>query len=345
MRARRVLQRATIMTAWGVATTAGAMTTAPAVPGVEADNPPAGGQLPAVERPASPARPDREPDGAPRGVRVLRDLEFAKVGGRSLKLDLYLPGKPAGADGESAPPLVIWIHGGAWRAGNKDRPPAAPLAGRGYAVASISYRLSQEATFPAQLHDCKAAVRWLKAHAKEYGYDPDRVGVWGASAGGHLAALLGTTGDVKDLEGDVGDHPDPASRVQAVVDWFGPTDFLRMNAHRPPGARQDHDTPDSPESQLIGGPIQQNPDKAKRANPITYVSKDDPPFLLMHGDRDPLVPHHQSELLAAALKGTGVDATLHTVKGAGHGFGGPEVMRRVEAFFDKHLKPGEGQPR
>ncbi|MCX5676878.1 MAG: alpha/beta hydrolase [Planctomycetota bacterium] len=266
------------------------------------------------------------------GVKAMRDLEYAKPGGKPQLLDLFVPEK---ADGPL--PLIVWIHGGAWLGGSKNGTPAMGQLRRGYAVASINYRLSQEAIFPAQIHDCKAAIRWLRAHAKEYNIDPKRIGVWGSSAGGHLVALVGTSGDVKELEGDEG-NLDQSSRVQAVCDWFGPTDFCQMAAHAMPDSKLDHDAAGSPESKLIGGPIQENKDKVAKANPITYVSKDDPPFLIMHGDKDPLVPHHQSEILAEALRKAGVQVTFETVKGAGHGFGGPEVTKTVEEFFDKHLK-------
>jgi acetyl esterase/lipase len=203
----------------------------------------------------------------------------------------------------------------------------------GYAVASINYRLSQHAIFPAQIEDCKAAVRWLRAHAAQYGLDPGHFGAWGASAGGHLVALLGTAGEVKEFE--KGPNLEFSSRVQAVCDWFGPTDFAEMNKF--PG-HMDHDAADSPESQLIGGPVQENKAKAQRANPITYVTPGDPPFLIMHGDQDPLVPINQSELLEAALRKAGVPVTFHVVQGAGHGFRGDELNRMVSDFFRKYLQ-------
>ena len=283
---------------------------------------------------APPDRPARKgPDLA--GIKAMRDTEYAKVDGKSLLLDLYVPEKA-----DAPLPLIVWIHGGAWLGGDKAGCPAMPQLRRGYAVASLNYRLSNEAVFPAQIHDCKAAIRWLRARAKEYNLDPKRIGVWGASAGGHLVALLGTSGDVKELEGDEG-NLDQSSRVQAVCDWFGPTDFLQMAAHVPPGSKLPHDTADSPESKLVGGAIQENKEKVAKANPITYVSKDDPPYLIMHGDKDPLVPHHQSEILAEALKKAGVEMTFKTIEGAGHGgpgFNSPETMKMVEEFFDKHLK-------
>jgi acetyl esterase/lipase len=268
-------------------------------------------------------------------VRHLRDLEYARAGEKSLRLDLYLP---QGAPGPL--PAIVWVHGGAWRAGSKENPRAAPMAERGYAVASVGYRLSQEALYPAQIHDCKAAVRWLRAHADAYGLDPRRFGAWGASAGGHLVALLVTSGGVPELEGELG-HLQQSSRVQAVCDFFGPSDFLRMDDV--PGTMT-HDAPDSPESQLVGGPIQEHPDLVARANPIAYVTPGDPPFLLVHGQEDYTVIANQSELLYDALCAAGVEATLHLVPGAGHGFRGAtpaqlaQIDGWVDAFFDRHLR-------
>ncbi len=266
----------------------------------------------------------------PPGVKALKDLEYGKASGRAMRLDLYLPeqaGKPL--------PLIVWIHGGAWMAGSKDGPsPALRFTADGYAVAHVGYRLSQEAKFPAQIQDCKAAVRWLRANAARYGLDPNRFVAWGASAGGHLVALLGTSGGVAELEGEVNDLKE-SSRVQAVIDWFGPTDFLRIGD---PESDLRHNAPDSPESKLIGGPLLENKDKAAKASPITYVSKEAPPFLIMHGDRDRTVPFNQSELLYAALKKAGVDATFVPMKGAGHGFGGPEAIAPVQEFLKRCLK-------
>ena len=266
----------------------------------------------------------------PSGVKALKDLEYGKAGGRAMRLDLYLPekaGKPL--------PLIIWIHGGAWMAGSKNEPsPALRFTTTGYAVAQVGYRLSQEARFPAQIYDCKAAVRWLRANSAHYNLDPNKFAAWGASAGGHLVALLGTCGGVADLEGEDNDLKE-SSRVQAVVDWFGPTDFLHIG-----DAESDipHNSPNSPESKLIGGPLLENKDKAAKASPITYVSKDAPPFLIMHGDKDRTVPFNQSELLYAALKKAGVDVTFVPVKGAGHGFGGPEAIAPVGEFLKRCLK-------
>jgi acetyl esterase/lipase len=268
--------------------------------------------------------------GLPAGVTVHRDLPYAQVGEKKLLLDLYLPEKA-----EGPLPVIVGIHGGGWANGSKQGGQGRFLAAHGFAVASINYRLSGEAIFPAQIEDCKSAVRWLRANAKKYGLDPERFGATGHSAGGHLTSLLATSGGVKEF--DKGDHLEFSSRVQAACPLSGPTDLLQMDAHAPPDARIKHDAPGSPESRLIGGPIQKNKEKAARANPITYVDEKDPPFLIIHGGEDPLVPVHQAKLLHEALTSKGVESTLHIVEGAGHGVGRPEVNAAVVKFFQKHL--------
>jgi acetyl esterase/lipase len=266
----------------------------------------------------------------PPGAKALRNLEYGRVGDRAMLLDLYLP-----EESEKLRPLIIWIHGGAWMAGSKDGPsPALRFTADGYAVAQVGYRFSQEAKFPAQIYDCKAAVRWLRANASTYNLDTNRFCAWGASAGGHLVALLGTSGGVADLEGTVNDLK-TSSRVQAVVDWFGPTDFLHIGE---PESDLHHNAPDSPESKLIGGTLLDHKDLAAKASPITYVSKDAPPFLIMHGDKDRTVPFDQSERFYEALKKAGVDATFVPMKGAGHGFGGPDAIGPVRDFLKHCLK-------
>ncbi|MSU23062.1 MAG: alpha/beta hydrolase [Opitutus sp.] len=273
----------------------------------------------------------------PAGTVVERDLVFARAGEQNLVLDLYLPEKrPASL------PVVLWIYGGAWRSRNRAQqaPKASWLAGHGYAVAVIDYRLSSEARFPAQINDCKAAVRWLRAHATKFGLDGNRIGAWGESSGGHLATLLGVTGGVADLEGELG-HAEQSSRVQAVVDFFGPTDFLQMAAHALPGATLQHDSPDSPESRLVGGAIQENAAKVARANPIVYVTREVPPFFIVHGEQDLSVPLHQSELLFAALQAARRDVTFYKIAGAGHSgplFTTEPLRAAVLAFFDQQLK-------
>ena len=276
-------------------------------------------------------RGSAEPPKVPEGITVHRDLAYVTDGHKRQKLDLYIP------DGGENLPLIIWIHGGAWRGGSKERYAPMEYLKSGYAGVSINYRLSQHAIFPAQIEDVKAAVRWLRANAETYRIDPNRFAAWGSSAGGHLVAMLGTTGDVKKFE--VGENLEMSSRVQAVVDYFGPTDFLQMDAHRFPDGLV-HDAPDSPESQLVGGPIQEHEDRVAKANPITYVSEDDSPILIIHGDQDKLVPYHQSVLLKDALEETGVPVTFYKVEGGGHGwFKDPKVPELTRAFLEKHLKP------
>ncbi|MGE5402851.1 MAG: alpha/beta hydrolase fold domain-containing protein [Ignavibacteriales bacterium] len=271
------------------------------------------------------------------------NIEYARVKGKSLKLDLYLP--------KNTPdklPLIVWIHGGGWKGGDKSSANVTVnlMLPKGYAVAGINYRLSQDSIFPAQLNDCKAAIRWLRANAAKYNIDPDRIGVWGSSAGGHLAALLGTTGDIMtstsgnltmNIEGYVGGYFEYSSRVQAVCDMYGPTDFLKLDGY--------HLAPNSSESLLMGGALRTRPDRCWLANPITYISKDDPPFLIIHGTSDPIVPVNQSEMLNKALLAAYYkqkkEVVYYPIKDAIHG--GPAflkdaVLKMVASFFDRNLK-------
>ncbi len=273
----------------------------------------------------------RQAPKIPEGITVHRDVAYVTDGHERQKLDLYVPD-----EGENLP-LIIWVHGGAWLGGSKERYAPMEYLKSGYAGASINYRLSQHAIFPAQIEDVKAGVRWLRANAETYRIDPNRFAAWGSSAGGHLVAMLGTAGDITEFE--VGENLEVSSRVQAVVDYFGPTDFIQMDAYRLPDGLV-HDAPDSPESKLVGGPIQEHKDRVASANPITYVSKDDPPILIIHGDQDKLVPYQQSVLLKDALEKVGVAVTLYNVVGEGHGgFKDPKVPELTKAFLEKHLKP------
>jgi acetyl esterase/lipase len=259
------------------------------------------------------------------------DVSYVTNGHSLQKLTLYIPK----SKNDRKTPLIILIHGGAFRGGDMDTMNPAPFLDQGFAAASINYRLSGDAIFPAQIEDCKAAVRWLRHNAEKYNLDPDRFGVWGTSAGGHLAAMLGTTAETRLF--DVGENLDVSSRVQAVADWFGPTDFLQMDEHRTANGMA-HNPGGSPESKLIGGPIQQNKEKVAKANPITYITDKTPPFLIAHGDSDRLVPHHQSELLFAALQKAGTPVTFYTVKGGGHGFRNATADDMRNKFFLKYLK-------
>lgn len=275
----------------------------------------------------------RQTSYIPPNLMCLRNVEFGKGDQRTLRMHIVktktLPEIPM--------PVLIWIHGGGWCKGSKEEgiQRLIPFAKNGYFCASIEYRLSSEAIFPAQVEDCKCAIRFLRAHAKDFHLDADHIGVWGASAGGHLAALLGTTQHVKELEG-AGGWGNFSSRVQAVCNWFGPTDLLTMNAFP---SKIDHDAANSPESMLIGGPIQKHKEKAAKANPITYITTEAAPFLIMHGDDDLLVPLNQSQLLFEALERSGVEATLEIIAGGGHGknFSSPDLLKQVKNFFKIHL--------
>lgn len=236
-------------------------------------------------------------------------------------LDLYLPG------GACAPrPVAIYIHGGGWVVGDSSdaAPYVAELRARGFAVAALNYRYSYQAIWPAQMHDCKAAVRWLRAHASQYGLDMDRVAVFGDSAGAHLAAVLATSFGVPGLEGAVGEYLGFPSNVHLAADFYGPTDLFQLAGFPP------HNSPSSIVSQLVGHPIQdiinnlENPQYADlvalvhSANPVTHITPDDPPFSIAHGDADTVIPLVQSELLHEALVSAGVASSLRVVPGAGH---------------------------
>jgi acetyl esterase/lipase len=276
---------------------------------------------------------------APRTASIIaeRNIPYVENGHRNQVLDLYLPDQPS----DKPLPLMIWIHGGAWMAGSQANPPVLYLVNKGFAVASIQHRFSSHAIWPAQAYDCKAAIRFLRANAAKYNLDPNHFGVGGDSSGGHLAAFVGTSGDVKEMEGDLG-NTNISSRVQAVVDWFGPTDFTLMAQQSGPGSIIQHDSPYSPESLLLGGPVQERLELANTANPLTYIDKNDPPFLIMHGDNDLLVPLGQSVILAKALIGAGVEeVTMKTIHGAGHEgpeFRNAESQRLIEEFLSRKLK-------
>lgn len=271
-------------------------------------------------------------------VRLYANIPYQTVGKKELKLHLLIPE----GNKNKRKPLIVFIKGSGWGK-NKPQdslmfiPQLAEFAKKGYVVASVEHRTSHEAKFPAQLQDVRAAVLFLKENAKKYQINPKLVGVWGTSSGGHLAALLGTSCHAPKLEGKRSDSTFN-SCVQAVVDWYGPTDFLQMSKGTPSYYAE---APESAESLLIGGPILENKEKVRKANPITYITKESPPFLLMHGDRDKRVPFNQSELLYEALKKNDVEATLIKVKGGGHGpgFSNPEIIEIVQAFFDKYLNP------
>jgi acetyl esterase/lipase len=270
------------------------------------------------------------------------DLVYAGLS-PAQKLDLYLP------KGNGPFPLVILVHGGGFNMGDKShmrsKPGTDDLLQNGFAVANVNYRLSEEAKSPAQIQDVKTAVRWLRAHAQEYNLDLAKFGTWGSSAGANIAVLLGTSAGVAALEGAEMGCKEYSSAVQAVVDWFGPIDFLRMDEQFAGKSHlQTHNAPDSPESILIGAPIQTRPHQVEIVNPLTYVTPNAPPFLIQHGTKDDLVPVEQSKMLYNALKAAiGPDkVTLTLLNGASHG-GGPQFwdpanVKLVINFLERYLK-------
>jgi len=271
-----------------------------------------------------------------------QDIAYAETS-EAQKLDIYLPN-----EGEGPFPVILYIHGGAFKQGDKARGILPMLEGvkRGYAVIAINYRLSGEAIWPAQIYDCKAAVRWIRANSEEYKLNPDKIAAWGGSAGGHLSAMVGTSGDVKALEDLSLGNPDQSSRVQAVVDWFGPTNFLKMDEYLSASGvanPQVHSVPESPESEFIGKNLEDAPELVKEVNPETYITSDDPPFLIQHGTEDHLVPFQGSVEFARKLgRVLGHEkVSLELFPANRHGgvsFRTDENLERVYSFLDKYLK-------
>ncbi len=265
------------------------------------------------------------------------DIPYASTDHQRQQLDLFWPKKAK----QEKLPLLVFIHGGAWKNGDKasGHSVVIPFVKSGaYVGASLNYRYSSQGLWPAQIHDCKAAIRWLRGNAKEFGIDPEKIGVIGTSAGGHLVAMLGTSGDVAELEGDLGDFKYESSRVTAVVDYFGPAELQSMSKYP---STIDHDAPNSPEAMLLGGAVQTQVKQAKSASPQNHVSKDDAPFLIIHGTKDPLVPYDQSVQFDKALDAVGVSSTLITIQDGGHGqFSIPKLYHLIEQFFDQHLRNG-----
>jgi acetyl esterase/lipase len=281
-------------------------------------------------------------------IKALANIPYATVATKPLLIDLYLP---QGVTGKT--PLVLWIHGGAWSTTtnitkNNIGHITSVLVPKGIAVASLNYRLSEEAKWPAQIQDCKGALRWLRANADLYNLD-GQIGVWGESAGAHLAALLGTAGGVgsftsgsytADLEGDIGGNLTFSSKVQAVVDYYGPTDFFRSSIGKV-NFGWDVTKADFPPNMLIDGLVLQNPDKCKSASSLTFVDAKDPPFLIFHGTADNQVLLEQSKYLDSALKQNAVPCSLTTFEGLGHGgsaFWSATITKQVYDFFLKNLR-------
>jgi acetyl esterase/lipase len=268
----------------------------------------------------------------PNTVKVERDLEYARVNNQSFRLDLYEPKKIIGPL-----PVVVWIHGGAWNTGSKDPCPIGFMAAQNLAIVSLDYRLTTVAPFPTQLFDCKGAVRWLRANAARLNLDPARIGIFGASAGGHLALLLADTADHPALEGDIGGNLAYSSRVQCVCAFYPPTDLDRLVTD--PTLRTN---PHTDVAMLLGGAIADHPAQAAAASPLTYVDSHCAPVFLLHGGADQLVPPEQSRIFYAALQRAGVPSQLEIIPHRGHGIIAPlAAARDIYHFFNQYL----GAPR
>jgi acetyl esterase/lipase len=268
----------------------------------------------------------------PDGVEMKADLVYASPGGRALHLDLYLP-----KNGSGPFPAVVYIHGGGWVNGKKTafQRQAAYMATKGYAGACIEYRLSGEAIYPAALNDSKAAVRWLRANAAKYHIDPEKIGAAGGSAGGHLVALLGTTGDVPAFEGDAG-NPGVSSRVRAVAAFNPAVDLVSFGKMEPGNS-------DNSVYKFLGCTYAANPKLWAQATPVTHAGKNSAPFLFLHGTADTTVPYKQSVEMMEKLKAAGVHAEIFPAEGAKHGFFNKPpfyepATKRMEEFFNKYLR-------
>jgi acetyl esterase/lipase len=294
----------------------------------------------AQEEKAAP-KPAAQPEfKVPEDMELIKDIAYSPDGNVKHKLDI-LRLKDAAKD---PMPVIVWIHGGGFVGGSKTSgyTKLERYVKRGYLGVTIDYRFAYEKPFPGQLEDCKCAIRFLRAHAKDYNLDPDHIGVWGGSAGGNLVAMLGVTGGLKEFEGK-GGWQDQSSRVQAVVDYFGMTDFLTIYELAKAGKSTERFLPlDGKESisHLLGvAKYFEHPDLCRQASPTTYASKDDPPFYIFHGDLDPLTNYSQGELLNERLRKADVESDFYLVKGGKHGWPArADVDDKVDAFFDKHLK-------
>ncbi len=264
--------------------------------------------------------------------RITRDLEYARAGDIPLKLDLYVP------TNATTPPVIVWVHGGAWRSGSKNSPSILPLTNHGFAVASVQYRLSPVAKFPAQIHDIKAAIRYLRGTAKDHGISADKIAVSGGSAGGHLAALVGVSNEVKPLEGDLGQYLDESSNVQAIVVFYGASNLTTILSQSTPHGLSVR----VPALELLlGGQPDSKPDLARHASPVFHVEKSDPPLLWYHGDQDPQMPIDQAHEMIAAYKKLNLPNTFQPVPGGIHGgklFYTPEQFQQVADFLNSNLK-------
>jgi acetyl esterase/lipase len=284
---------------------------------------------------------------------TILDIPYGQVNGRVLSLDALRPESASGA----ALPAVIWLHGGGWCSGSKrnaiNNHQLDFLAHAGFVVASIEYRLSDEAPFPAQIHDVKAAIRWLRTHPEVLHVDTERIAVAGFSAGGHLAALVGTTGDMPELEGNLG-SPGSSTRVKAVIALGPPTDLTQNPVANDPSLRPLLCTEGvTPEQKLLGGRIEERRELARLANPAAFVGPQTPAFLIIHGSCDETVPVSQAEILYRSLEAAGIEATFFRIEGSNHGFWkagepypGKPIPSMIEgwilSFLEKHLQGKQG---
>jgi len=259
------------------------------------------------------------------------DIEFARVGERSLKLDLYIPTQ------KQRIPLIVWVHGGAWRSGTKSEMPLLDLVQEGWPAASVEYRLSPEAQFPAQIHDIKAAIRFLRKEAKKHGVDAGSVLIAGASAGAHLAALVGVTNGHKELEGEVGENDGEDSSVQGIISFYGAANLTTILSQSTPHGLNVR----VPALKLLlGAEPTEVSDAARLASPVFHVDKNDPPLLLFHGDQDPQMPINQSHELEGAYRSANCNVRFEVVHGAGHGgkqFYDEERLAIVKRFLTENL--------
>ena len=262
---------------------------------------------------------------------IIRDVEYARVGERSLKLDVHVP------QGKARAPLIMWVHGGAWRSGSKSSMPLGKLVDEGYAVASVDYRLSTEAKFPAQIHDLKAAIRFMRGHASQWGLPAQKIVIAGDSAGAHLAALVGVSNGHAELEGDVGNDRGQKSDVQGIISFYGGANLTTiLNQSTPHGLKVRVPALDL----LLGGQPDDLPALARLASPVFHVDPNDPPLLLLHGDQDPQMPINQSHELCGAYKKVGAPVQFEVVHGAAHGgaaFYDAERLDIVKSFLRRNF--------
>ncbi|CAH0993951.1 hypothetical protein EMA8858_00056 [Emticicia aquatica] len=263
-------------------------------------------------------------------IKISKDIVYAEADGKKLKLDIYQPKV------QKEPYLIVWVHGGAWHSGSKENPPLGLLP-FGYALASVDFRASTEKPFPANIHDIKAAIRFLRANANKYGYNADKIIIWGSSSGGHLAALVATTNNNMALEGNLGDFTHTSSSVQVCIDFFGPTNFLTiLNQSTPHGLNVRLPAL----AILLGKPLEQANELAKLASPVYQVDAADPPLFIVHGEQDIQVPINQSIELMSVYKSNNLKVQIEFIPNAGHSdpaYAKTELMEKINDFLKKIL--------